>query len=206
MAQSPGACPAPPQARDPEGNPRLTGGDAVEATLLGPGGVRESVTVADSGDGSYACTYLVRRAGSWQLRVEVSGEEMAGSPFTVRVAPGAPCVKARGGGSCGRAVCLQRTRNHASNQPSPTPVSQKSVLVGEGRRSAHVGVPTRVFLEMRHGFGNACGPDHFCDLAAVSAELVSHADLVTAGEEGRGATCKMPVDEPPVAWLQLTSH
>lgn len=90
-------------ARDENGAPRLSGGDAWRAWLKKDGGsgggggsggeeARVEATVADAGDGTYAFEYTLTRAGAWTLHVvDADGGEAAGeSPYPVRCLPGPP--------------------------------------------------------------------------------------------------------------------
>jgi len=92
------------QARDSLGNKRLSGGDEfqVQLVLHGQCGNPEigddeivSVTgsVKDKGDGTYEVSYQSQVAGVYELSVltEVTQEDVADSPYPVRILPGSPC-------------------------------------------------------------------------------------------------------------------
>lgn len=80
------------QARDEDGNRRLSGGEDFGALLRGPANVAASVV--DKGDGTYALTYTATVAGVYQLEVTLGGEEqVADSPYPLRVLPAAPCAR-----------------------------------------------------------------------------------------------------------------
>lgn len=77
-------------ARDPSGQPRLSGGDAVAAWLLDAAGARADATVIDTGDGTYGITYVASAAGAGTLHVECAGIAAADAPYAVYVSTGAP--------------------------------------------------------------------------------------------------------------------
>lgn len=92
------------QARDSIGNKRLSGGDEfqVQLVLHGQCGNPEvsdediisvTGTVKDKGDGTYEVSYESQVAGVYELSIltEVTQEDVADSPYPVRILPGPPC-------------------------------------------------------------------------------------------------------------------
>jgi len=77
-------------ARDRFKNVCVDGGAALTVALSGP----ESITgeVKDNGDGTYACAYDIEKAGDYKMDVQIGGEHVAKSPFTVVARPGATHV------------------------------------------------------------------------------------------------------------------
>eukprot|EP00887_Chlorella_sp_A99_P000144 scaffold16.g144.t1 len=69
------------EARDEQGNKRLSGGDEFKVHLRGPASL--VATVADEGDGSYAVTYTATIAGVYELHI-------TNSPYPLRMLPGRP--------------------------------------------------------------------------------------------------------------------
>ena len=72
-------------ACDPQGVPRITGGDDVRAALSGP--ERVEGKVEDNGSGVYVVSVAVAVPGTYKLDVTVNDDVLAGSPYTVHVWP-----------------------------------------------------------------------------------------------------------------------
>ncbi len=72
--------------RDASGNP-VTGAPGAIAVTVG-GANNASGPVTETGGGGYVFRYTPRQTGSDQVRVQVSGTDVPGSPFTSTVSPG----------------------------------------------------------------------------------------------------------------------
>jgi len=74
------------QARDASGQDMTTGGEEVivEATGANASG---PITATDNGDGTYEASYLPVELGQDSVAVTINGTPIAGSPFTVVIAP-----------------------------------------------------------------------------------------------------------------------
>ena len=82
-------------ARDAHGNARLAGGDAVHARVVDTAGVASSppTSVTDNGDGTYVVEYVPAAASTtYELRMLIGGEHVAGSPYAVRAVSAAGAV------------------------------------------------------------------------------------------------------------------
>lgn len=70
-------------------NALTEGGTPVGGSLvLTETGETVAVEVTDQGDGSYACSYIATRAGTYMLTPSVLDEPIKGAPFTVTIAAG----------------------------------------------------------------------------------------------------------------------
>uniref|UniRef100_A0A8C9QSV4 E3 ubiquitin-protein ligase TRIM71 n=1 Tax=Scleropages formosus TaxID=113540 RepID=A0A8C9QSV4_SCLFO len=73
---------------DHDGEPRLSGGDAVSAAVMGPDGNVTPADVLDHQNGTYTVTYLPKAEGEHLVSALVSNQHVEGSPFKVLVKSG----------------------------------------------------------------------------------------------------------------------
>ena len=108
---------------------RLTSGGAQIGLFLAGNAVSSSSNASfkwsseDTGDGSYVVTYSCVEPGNFALHVRIGGEEVAGSPWNVRISPGVPVAakselmldKSQGIFSIGSHSLAVRTRDALGN-------------------------------------------------------------------------------------------
>lgn len=70
---------------DPQGVPRITGGDEVASTLEGPEKIAGNV--ADNNSGVYVVGFDVKTPGTYKLSVSVNDSPLPSTPFTIHVWP-----------------------------------------------------------------------------------------------------------------------
>jgi filamin len=70
------------QAAKKNGQVKLQGGDAFQATISGPGGSQVPSQVVDKGDGTYNVSYKLPGPGTYSVAVTLNGQNIKGSPFT----------------------------------------------------------------------------------------------------------------------------
>jgi hypothetical protein len=123
-----------PQARDEDGNRRLTGGDEFQAHLRGPASLVASVK--DNGDGTYLVTYSARVAGVYRLDITTSGgeEHVADSPYPLRVRRAGERARWLGGGRHVWACIILwgacfHGAGHRRGIPVPCPRTRPSILL-----------------------------------------------------------------------------
>jgi len=69
------------QAAKKNGQRKVDGGDPFQGTVSGPGGP-VAAHVVDNNDGTYAISYRLPQAGTYQVSVKLMGKEIKGSPYT----------------------------------------------------------------------------------------------------------------------------
>ncbi len=68
--------------KDTYGNVRLRGGDSIVMELKG------SFEFFDNKDGTYKVTFIPQQSERFDFKVNLNGEPINGSPFSIRVIPG----------------------------------------------------------------------------------------------------------------------
>ncbi len=76
------------QARDANGNPLTTGGEAVRITVAGAN-TAGPIVAADQNNGTYRASYTPTAAGNDEVTITMNGTQISGSPFTSTVGPAA---------------------------------------------------------------------------------------------------------------------
>ncbi|XP_023683315.1 E3 ubiquitin-protein ligase TRIM71 isoform X1 [Paramormyrops kingsleyae] len=73
---------------DHDGEPRLSGGDAISAVVVGSDGTVSTADVLDHQNGTYTVSYLPKMEGEHIVSVFISNQHIEGSPFKVLVKSG----------------------------------------------------------------------------------------------------------------------
>jgi uncharacterized protein (DUF2141 family) len=73
-------------ARDGYDQPRTEGGDNFEVVIDGPAPAKTQIV--DNGDGTYAVTYEPVVAGDYNIRINLEGQPIKNSPYSVKVTEG----------------------------------------------------------------------------------------------------------------------
>lgn len=73
---------------DHDGEPRLSGGDAISAVVVGSDGTVSTADMLDHQNGTYTVSYLPKMEGEHIVSVFISNQHIEGSPFKVLVKSG----------------------------------------------------------------------------------------------------------------------
>lgn len=128
------------EARDEDGNARLSGGDAFHLRLVPAAGGADCIgSLADNEDGTYVARYTAEKAGRYLLHATLGdGEEVCDSPYPVLVLPTWPMPRSftLAGEGCRRGVrhetctfvveCRDRFGNHldaSCSDPNKVPAA-----------------------------------------------------------------------------------
>lgn len=165
------------QARDENGNKRLTGGDEFRVVLVHDNtSTLTTATVKDECDGTHSVEYVLTVAGVYELHITLPGDEdVADSPYPVRVVAGRPSVK------------------HSS-------------VVGAGRKSAVAGVETHFEIIVRDSHGNETIASYLpVEVELEGGNGIS--TPITVETDGRSKyVCTYRVSQPGYHRLYVTSN
>jgi len=75
------------QAVAPDGSKLTTGAAGFVAVATDPTATVVPTSTADNGDGTYTTTFTLTALGTWTFDVQVCGQEIMGSPYTVTYGP-----------------------------------------------------------------------------------------------------------------------